>query len=207
MAHTELTWEQKKSNVFVIIQTKSAREINFQLEPEIINFLAGNTPKFYVFFIKLKGEKEESYFVNFNNLKPVASSQNKLRITVSKKDKMLNSKYIGLETVGRYCIARGESFYERFLSETGWIRQKKYFDLYDYQDVKKNLKQPAANENQQNKSVPENSHKQTTTKLEKKSKLKECVNCGNIISGTYEICPYCSTVLYQQVEENVDIVI
>ena len=203
MEHTELTWKQKNNNVFVIINTKSDSEINFQLEPEIINFLAGNTPKFYVFFIKIKGEKEESYFVDFNNLKPVASRQNTLRITVSKKNKMLDSKYLGLNSVGRYCIARGESFYERFLSETGWIRQKKYFDLYNYKDVEQNIKQIPTPETKENKSVRENPQAQTS----KKSKLKECTNCGNIISGTYEICPYCNTALYPQVEENVDVVI
>ena len=206
MSQQELNWYQKNNEVTISIISEKNDEINFSLEPEIINYLAGNTPKFYIFFIKLKSEKEKQYFVDFNTLKSVASTKSVLKITVGKKNKLISTKYQGLTTKGMYCIARGESFYERYLSDTGWIRQKKYYDLYEIEEVKTNISKeikPKQKEIKQNDIIAEN--KISVKGNKPKAKLMECKNCQEIIPGNFEVCPYCNANQFSVENLDVDI--
>ena len=215
MEHQELIWQQSKNTVTIEVSTQSNEAIIFSLEPEIINFLAGNTPKFYEFFIKLKGENEKSFFVDFNNLKPVASSQSKLRITITKKNNFVSTKYRGIQEKGRYSIARGESFYERYLSETGWIRQKNYFNLYDYSEVtgnktkikKEPIKVDVPLVKETLKVQTDTKKQQASTEEQTETVSKKCISCSEIIPDNYDVCPYCSTQQTEAKEKNVDIVL
>ncbi len=204
----ELNWKQKRNEVIIEVSSETGEQIVFIIGPTIINYLAGNTPKFYIFFVKLKNENEKEYFVDLNGLKPVASANNSLRVTLStnKKNKT-PSKYRGMKTSGMYCIARGESFYERYLTDGGWKRQKSYFDLFN--DNQANQATTKINKTEHKTNNPSNNLTAKTdiaatkvTKLE----FEKCKNCSEEIPTKFDICPYCNTENYKQ-SDSVDIMI
>ncbi len=186
----ELKWQQKGREVVIEAPKKNGEIINFLLEEKLINYLAGNIPRVYHFFIELNGETEKTYIVNFDNLKSVVSSANALKIRMSKnKDK---DKFEGLTSKGKYCIARGESHHERHLNDKGWQHQRKYFEIYEASEAKTFLEiasNKQTNEQKQNK-PPDNLA--NTHKIEASgSKLKACIKCNEIIPVKFDICPYC----------------
>lgn len=204
----ELNWKQNNNEVIIELTSETGEQIRFMLEDTGINHLAGNTPKFYIFYIKLKNEEEKEYFVDFNTLKSVVSLQNNLKITLTtSKNKKANKKYKGLKAKGMYSIARGESFYERFLSISGWNRQKSYFDLFDENEISKTSANKIINETDNKKAI--NNLKATTdipAQKQKKSEYTNCSNCNVKINNKFDICPYCGAENYK-VNDNVDIMI
>ena len=61
-------------------------------------------------------------------MKPVISKNNGLRLSLGKKNS--GADFSGRKTVGRCCIARGESYHDRFLKDGAWQSQKVWFDMY-----------------------------------------------------------------------------
>lgn len=205
----ELTWEQHGNEVIIRIEKENAEVIYFPLDEKVINFLAGNTPKMYVFYIELNNEKEKTFLVDFDKLKSVVSNQNSLKISFGKQKQ--STQYIGISIKGKYCIARGESYHERHLDEKGWQHQRKYFDLYDIEDIKSAKKVeipfvPKTEEKTEQKIEVkiENQQNTTTQKTESKGgKLKECIKCAEIIPSKLEVCPYCGANQNLQKDEDI----
>ncbi len=204
----ELNWKQKNNEVIIELISEADEQIRFLLEESVINYLAGNTPKFYIFYIKLKNEAEKEYFVDLNTLKSVVSRRNSLKVTLTTSKKSKTAiRYKGLKPIGMYCIARGESFYDRFLTDSGWNRQKSYFDLFNDNELsKKTENKTVENENK----IPVKNNLTTKTDIPvKKQEVSEFVNCPNCkeeIHTKFDICPYCSAENYKT-NDSVDIMI
>jgi translation elongation factor EF-1alpha len=183
----ELPWEQQGNEVTISIEKESGESIKFILDDKIINFLASNTPKMYVFYVELNNEKEKSWLVDFNRLKSIVSNQNSLKISIGKQKQKI--QYIGISSKGKYCIARGESYHERHLNEKGWQHQRNYFDIFDINEVKsaKKVETPIINKVEEKTEIQENK----SSSQSKGGKLKECIKCAEIIPSKLEICPYC----------------
>lgn len=206
---TQLDWAQKGREVVIHIP-KNDNKVSFYLDEDLINYLAGNTPKTYFFLIEFDNEdKENTFFIDFENLKSVVSQENSLKITIGKKIKRKRN-YGNAKPVGRYCIARGESFHERHLTENGWQHQRKYFHLYKIDDYKGTVDQPEEIKQksvEQKEKVVEKVENQSTksstqSTSDTKSKLKECIKCQEIIPSQMDTCPYCKTNQNQQEEED-----
>lgn len=203
----ELQWQQKGNEVLIDITSESGEEITFVLNKNIINLLAGNTPKFYIFSIKIGTETEKEFFADFNGLRSVSVKTNSLKITLGTKKKSgIPAKYRGLQPVGRYSIARGESFYERYLSDDGWVRQKPYFDLYNDRQVGGGSTQKP--EIKENKNTSGNlSTKKQGGIVQNQPAYKTCPTCKNEISAKFETCPYCGAVHWLPKLADVDVVV
>jgi len=204
----ELNWKQNNNEVFIELYSEAGEQIRFMLENAVINHLAGNTPKFYIFYIQIENEEEKEYFVDFNTLKSVSSRQNSLKVTLTtSKNKSKNIKYKGLKTKGMYSIARGESFYERFLTDSGWKRQKSYFDLYNENEISESFSNKTANKN--DKTSPNANLKATTdipAQKQQESEYANCPNCNVVINSKFDICPYCSAENFK-VNDSVDVMV
>jgi len=186
----ELQWQQHSNEVIIKVSTDKFEDISFLLNEKLINFLASNTPKMYVFYIELNNEAEQSYLVDFNNLKSIVSHQNSLKITMGKQKKTI--EYSGVAIKGKFCIARGESYHERHLNENGWQHQRKYFDIYDVNEIKSAKVTETITKQENSNTTTENTQNQATHKnISSSGKLKECVKCAEIIPAKLEICPYC----------------
>jgi len=208
----ELQWQQKGNDTIITVSKDNGENLNFLLEEKLINYLASNTPKIYVFHIELNNEKEKSYLVDFNLLKSMVSNANGLKIRHGKFKEP--SKFAGLESKGKYCIARGDSYYEKHLNDSGWQNQRKYFELYEFSEAKtfvetinteKKQFVPIVEEKidekieiQQNTTIkqPENTN----------SKLKQCIKCNEVIPSKLNVCPYCKSSQTAKIEEDDDMI-
>lgn len=207
----ELSWKQQGNEVIITVQKENGEELNFLLEEKIINYLAGNTPKMYFFHIEINNESEKSYLVDFEKLKSIVSTKNSLKISLGKTKR--KNQYEGITPKGKYCIARGESYYDRHINDKGWQHQRKYYDLFEISDIKTskkagNLIVPGKNENSKEELEIQNnlSNKSSiSTQSTQKSggKLKECINCGEIIPTKMEICPYCKASQNPEKEDEI----
>ncbi len=188
-----LNWEQKQNELFIIIPINTATEIKFPVEKELINFLAGNIPKVYFLYIELDTDQvEQTWFIDLNLLKPLASKENSLKITVGKTLKRTGA-YAQFPVKGKYCIGRGESYHERFLSETGWQHQRNYFDLRNLNQTTITVN-PVSENNKAETIHPANEKNALKNKSENPltgSKLKQCIHCGELLPGNIDVCFYC----------------
>ncbi|MBN2893202.1 MAG: hypothetical protein JXL97_15130 [Bacteroidales bacterium] len=197
----ELFWEQKNDNVFITVEYKN-KNIKFKLDDRIIIHLIGNSPKIYYFSINIGGETQD-FLANFSDLKPIIKSSGKLKLTVNSKTK---SNVSEVSTFGTYTIARGESFYERFLGVKDWQSQEYLFNLVplSQQDVVKKVEEKTQPTHLQETKVVEKIEEKTfevpdlpeiITPVqpikEEKSKFLECPSCGSILSSDYDFCPHC----------------
>lgn len=206
----ELQWQQQGNEVVINLINDNFEELPFILNEKIINFLASNTPKIYVLFVELNNHGEQSYLINFNDLKSIVSHQNSLKISTNKQKKEI--QYEGVKSKGKFCIARGESYHERYINDTGWQHQRKYFDIYDVNEIKtaKKIETAVKHENIQPLTEKVESKQNTSKQISenKGGKLKECIKCAEIIPSKLEICPYCGAnqnSLKQKDEDIVDI--
>lgn len=126
---------------------------------------------------------EKSLLLNLENIKPVIKRANALVFRPGKALKKVNS--ISGVNAGRYCIARGESYHERFLSDKGWQSVRCYFDLIDIASGNNSCRvEPVKENNVETQVAP--------SPVKPPSKLKTCPYCNEIIPTAMDICPYCS---------------
>lgn len=211
----ELVWKQKRQNVFITIELNE-KKIMFKLDERLIIHLIGNSPK--VYFLTVNLEKESIQFLaNFTDLKPVIKTSGKLKLSIKTSTP---KKTTQVSTFGNYTIARGESFYERFLGVEGWQAQKYLFNLIplDQKDVVKEIKETKTQPTElKEKGTKKHVEETVIEKIdvpeippiketEQKSKFLECPKCQNIISTDFDICPHCFNSIVK-IEEEVDLII
>jgi hypothetical protein len=191
----QIEWEQNNSEVIVKLP-QTDRILNFTLDKRLINHLVSNSPKVVLLHIEMNNLAEESYFVDFEGLKPLTTLDNKLKVKISEKHEVEELE-LSFTSLGKYCIARGESHFARHISENGWQHQRKYFNLYAAEEFKfktkifeDNLKKAQEEKDAAKKKVEEEQAKAPV----KKSKLSECKNpaCKQVIPNI-PVCPYCGT--------------
>jgi hypothetical protein len=189
----ELFWEQKGNEVIIHLPLDEQKFLNFRIEEKLINNLVSNIPRLYYLYIELTGKADKIYFLDVEKLKTISSTDNLLKIKIGKPLK--NKEALGV-SLGKYSIARSESYQDRYISETGWQKTRQYFDIVDFDEYK--TKQQAnsyiADKSKNTDSTTKASNQNISVGKEKPSaKLKECVKCKEIIPSTLETCPYCST--------------
>ncbi len=183
--------------------------IKFKIESKIINNIVNHTPPIFFFKVVFEG-KTYDFIIDFTGLKPVIKQSQKLSFKVktdkpAEKAKVASSNY--------YCIARGESFMERFLGIEGWQAQEYNFGIFllDEQNTEPVLDKPEGDINTKF-STPTNFQKeqeeQVSVSLKAKSKetfapINECKNCGTKVSDDIDICPNCFENLFTP-EKDVD---
>jgi len=193
--YIQLDWFQNGKNIIVKLPT-ATEIIEFPLEHDIINHLVANSPKVVHFHIKLEANEEKTYIVDFEHIKSIPSTESFLTKKVGKLEKKSAFPDM-LTSLGQYCISRGESHFNKHISELGWQRQRKYFNLYSFQEVDFKSKLKAVEDQQkakveQAKKVEVTQQIEVQKPVEKKSKLKQCTNCGEVIPAL-PACPYCGT--------------
>ncbi len=202
----ELLWEQQSNEVTINIEKETGENIKFILDEKVINFLASNTPKMYVFYVELNTEKEKSYLVDFEKLRSIVSNQNGLKISLGKQKQ--KTQYVGISSKGKYCIARGESYHERHLTEKGWQHQRNYFDIFDISEIKSAQKVETPIKKEviitENTNIQKQENISTQKTETKGAKLKECIKCAEIIPSKLEICPYCNA--NQNIQKDEDLI-
>ncbi len=181
----QLEWEQKNDRSIVIHINDNNNKIGFAIDNSLVNYIVSNIPKYLYIYIELANNKEQVYFVDFDGIMSKIPTQNKLVVKISDKFGR-TSKKTNKKSKGKYSLARGESYPNRFLSDKGWQKQRKYFDLFDINDFT-------------TEKITKPKQVETPTKVKKaSSKLKECIACGEIIPSKVDICPYCK---YNQNED------
>ncbi len=187
--YTRLDWQQTGTEITIKLQTVTG-EINFLLDKSLLNHLVANSPKVVLFHIEITGQKEQTYIVDFENLISIPSTVSFLSVKIGEK-KEVDTLEKTFTPLGKYCISRGESHYNKHISENGWQRQRKYFNVYNMQEVEFKTKLHVA---EAEKIKAEQAKKKEIVKKEektkKKSKLVQCKSCGEIIPNL-PACPYC----------------
>ena len=172
-----LEWSQVTDGVNVTVISEDGSKGCFALKNDVINFLWAGTPRIYFVFAKFSDSSQEKcYMLNLTEVKPVILRSNGLKVSLSRK--IADGCNSGKTIVGRCCIARGESYHDRFLKDGQWQSQKVWFDMYssDKQEVEK----------------PSEPEKQPEMPEEKPSgKLKICPDCGEIYPSSLAVCPFC----------------
>jgi hypothetical protein len=153
----QLEWEQNNSELIIKL-LQVGKIFYFTIDKRLINFLVSNSPKIVSLFVEFQNLKEEEYLVDFEGIKPLPSINRKLKIKISEKDPTIDVN-MNLSILGKYCIARGESHYERYLDEKGWQNHRKYFDIYGSSYLKNKT------------AVSEEQVKKTENKTENKNSL------------------------------------
>lgn len=188
--YQQLEWQQNGLDITITLPTPTM-VINFPLDKALINHLVANSPKVVLLHVDLAGQEEQIYIIDFDELKTVPSSESFLSVKMGAKYKSENIES-SFTPLGKYCISRGESHYNKHISEMGWQRQRKYFNIYNVQEVEFKTKLHQAElhkaKEQQKVKAAEVKKEQTPPK----SKLKQCSNCGEVIPNL-PACPYCGT--------------
>lgn len=188
-----LEWKQVSDGLEVSIVGEGNAQGKFSLKKDVINFLWAGTPRIYFVFVKFsEASIEKCYMLDLTEMKPVISKNNGLRLSLGKKSSGADCS--GKEIVGRCCIARGESYHDRFLKDGAWQSQKVWFDMY-------------APETSAQKAESKPPQTIEPTPVEKPSgKLKSCPYCGEIYPSSFEVCPFCNNQKKAQSnDEDVDL--
>ena len=190
--YTQLTWEQTGEELVIKLPTEKGF-INFPIDKRLINHLVSNSPKVVIFKIEITSQSEKEFLIDFEGIKSLISTANSLTKKTAVKDTITELEKT-FTKLGKYCVARGESQFNKHISENGWQRQVKYFDIFDIQEVKFKTKLFNDKLEKEKAEIAEktkqaNAAKETDTK---KSKLVQCVNCKEIIPNI-PVCPYCGT--------------
>lgn len=123
-----LNWRQDSDGLHVVVSTLSGKEAVFTIANSFINFLMAGTPRRYLVYVKMDGGGEEvAYMLNLEDLKPYINKTNGLKISKAKRTSgafLKNGVRVGL-----YCMARGESYSDRYLGDNGWQTQRVYHDI------------------------------------------------------------------------------
>ena len=123
-----LNWRQDAVGLHVSVQNPNGGEAVFTIGSAFINFLMAGTPRMYIVYVKMDGsECETACVLDLEALRPVINKTNGLKISKSRKSGVA---FISNGTrIGMYCLARGESYSDRFLGDNGWQAQRVYHDI------------------------------------------------------------------------------
>lgn len=123
-----LKWRQDSVGLHVSINNPNGGEAVFTIGSAFINFLMAGTPRMYIVYVKMDGsECETACVLDLEALRPVINKTNGLKISKSRKSA---ATFISNGTrIGMYCLARGESYSDRFLGDNGWQAQRVYHDI------------------------------------------------------------------------------
>ena len=123
-----LKWRQDSVGLHVSIDAPSGKEAVFTIGSTFVNFLMAGTPRMYLVYVKMDGCFDDKPFVlDLEALRPVINKTNGLKISKSRKS---TATFISNGTrIGMYCLARGESYSDRFLGDNGWQAQRVYHDI------------------------------------------------------------------------------
>ena len=123
-----LKWRQDSVGLHVSIDAPSGKEAVFTIGSTFVNFLMAGTPRMYIVYVKMDGCYDDKPFVlDLESLRPVINKTNGLKISKSRKS---TATFISNGTrIGMYCLARGESYSDRFLGDNGWQAQRVYHDI------------------------------------------------------------------------------
>jgi hypothetical protein len=173
-----LEWTQVSDGLNVTAVSESGAKGCFALKKDIINFLWAGTPRIYFVFVKFSdASQEKCYMLDLTNVKPVISQNNGLRVSLSRKSS--GADVSGKNVAGRCCIARGESYHDRFLKDGRWQSQKVWFDMYSPESCN-------------DKAAPEKKTAEAEkTEGKNTGKLKSCPFCGEIYPSSFDVCPFC----------------
>lgn len=124
-----LEWQQDAGGLHVSVSGPDGSACVFSIDNSLINYLLAGTPRIYHVFLQFGGsDQEECRLLDLSALRPVIQKANALRMSLGRKSQSL-SRSSGV-SVGRYCLARGESYHDRFLAQSGWVSQRLYQDVY-----------------------------------------------------------------------------
>ena len=197
-----LTWMQDSDGLHVTVVSKDGKEGCFNIGKQLINLLLAGTPKIYDVFVKFNDSPSEcACKLDLSDLKPYISKTNGLKIPIRKKS--FSNFASSDQIIGRYCLARGESYQERFLNQSNWQSQRIYFDV-----IAKSVKlstQPQQTEKAQamNFQQPEKPQ-EVKPKEEPRGKLKTCAYCGEIYPSSLLVCPFCNNQKKNVADSNSD---
>ena len=123
-----LQWRQDSVGLHVSVAAPSGKEAVFTIGSTFVNFLMAGTPRMYLVYVKMDGVYDDKPFVlDLEALRPVINKTNGLKISKSRKS---TAAFISNGTrIGMYCLARGESYSDRFLGDNGWQAQRVYHDI------------------------------------------------------------------------------
>lgn len=124
-----LAWQQDADGLHVMASDGNGGQCRFTIDNSLINYLLAGTPRIYHVFLRMNGnDNDECYVLDLGCLRPVIQKTNALKLSLGKKSAPRN--VASGVPVGRYCLARGESYHDRFLSVSGWQSQRLYQDVY-----------------------------------------------------------------------------
>ena len=114
-----LKWWQDAVGLHVSIDNPGGANAVFTIGNTFVNFLMAGTPRMYIVYVKMDGCYDDKTFVlDLESLRPVINKTNGLKISKSRKSA---ATFISNGTrIGMYCLARGESYSDRFLGDNGW---------------------------------------------------------------------------------------
>ena len=212
-----LKWHQNANGINVETSCDGVFA-QFTIDNSLIHYLLGCTPRLFIVYVQNKQGNESQYVLDLTDIKPVINRSNGLKLTVGKPLKRNN--VVTGDVCGRYCLARGESYHERFFTDKGWQSQRNYFNLFsnvssvkvEEKVVEKTEPKPIVETPQKPKTPPtpppfnfDNVDTKKNVEPEKpKGKLTVCKFCGEIYPSSMSICPYCQNKGKQQ-DNDVDI--
>lgn len=126
-----LYWQQDAGGLHVRVNIPNGAECLFSIDNSLINYLLAGTPRIYYVYVLMNGtDQEETFILDLARIRPVIQRDNALKLSFRNVSHNSSIVYNGAP-VGRYCLARGESYHDRFLSVDGWQSQRLYQDIYD----------------------------------------------------------------------------
>lgn len=135
MEAQELEWFQKADKLFITLNESVAQQLIFPVHKKLINYLAASVPPFVFLKVIMNNNAEHDFLLNFTGLKPQMKAQKKLKITIGAEQDD-ETKYQNIAD-GRYYFYRGDSYSDKFLTDTGWATSKKAFFLIDKDKLSK----------------------------------------------------------------------
>ena len=206
-----LKWEQNNAGLHIFVPAPDGTVAKFTISTSQINQLQAGTPPVYNVFVRFNSANDEqTYILDLLHLRPVIQKSSGLTLSLG-KSKQKSTAYDG-QPVGRYCLARGESYQDRFLTVSGWKSQRTYYDMYasNAQPVSQPAPQPAQPKPQPQeppKSVTPPPQPPTPPEPPKtKGKLTVCPYCGEVYPSSMPVCIYCNNQgKKQQDDDSVDI--
>ncbi|MCQ2975794.1 MAG: hypothetical protein MJ211_13415 [Bacteroidales bacterium] len=200
-----LKWEQNSVGLHVYIPSSDGTVAKFTIDKSQINQLHAGTPRIYNVFARFNNQNEDVVFIlDLEDLRPVIQKSSGLTITLN-KSKHSSVSYLG-QAVGRYCLARGESYQDRFLTTSGWKSQRTYYDMFDADSQIQEKNEPSKIINTKVEEQAKEETPQTPpTPPQTKGKLTICPYCGEVYPSSMPVCIYCNNQGKTQKDNDVDL--
>ena len=123
-----LKWRQDAVGLHVSVCNTNGGEAVFSIASTFVNILMAGTPRIYIVYVRMDGQDHDTpYVLDLENLRPVICKANGLKISKSRTP--VATFISNGQRVGMYCLARGESYSDRFLGDGGWQSQRVYHDI------------------------------------------------------------------------------